>query len=359
MTTLNFADTRNMVAFLSNPAESDGFEQIVGHFESVFGYFSSFLKVKARVESSGDEESLDDADNNMFDGSEEMFVAGQNENVVKEIVNVAQVSTAATTVTITIEEITLAQALEALKTSKPKDKGKGIMIEEPVKPMKKKNLIRLDEEIVKKLQAKCDEEERLAGEKAEKEERDSIALIEELDDIQAKIDVDHQLVERLQAQEKEELALKWVNAFEDFRIELVEGKEKRAGEEVTIDAISLAVKSPRIVDWKIHKEGKKSYYQIIRADGKSQMYMVFSHMLKSFDREDFKDLYKLVKARYGSTRPVESMDYLLWNDMKIMFEPYVEDEVWKLQQGYKVLEWKLYDSCGVHSLRMKHSYVGR
>nr|GFC44213.1 hypothetical protein [Tanacetum cinerariifolium] len=31
-------------------------------------------------------------------------------------------------------------------------------------------------------------------------------------------------------------------------------------EEVAIDAIPLAVKSPRIVDRKIHKEGKKSYY---------------------------------------------------------------------------------------------------
>ncbi|GJU34033.1 hypothetical protein Tco_1182387 [Tanacetum coccineum] len=128
-------------------------------------------------------------------------------------------------------------------------------------------------------------------------------------------------------------------------------------EEVTIDAIPLAVKSPRIVDWKIHKEGKKSYYQIIRADGKSQMYMVFSHMLKSFDREDLEDLYKLVKARYGSTRPVESMDYLLWNDMKIMFEPHVEDAVWRNQQGYKVLEWKLYDSCGVHSLMMQSMQI--
>ncbi|GJT74544.1 hypothetical protein Tco_1041269 [Tanacetum coccineum] len=29
MTTLKFADTHNMVAFLSKPAESDGFEQIV------------------------------------------------------------------------------------------------------------------------------------------------------------------------------------------------------------------------------------------------------------------------------------------------------------------------------------------
>ncbi|GKA32393.1 hypothetical protein Tco_0718760 [Tanacetum coccineum] len=101
-------------------------------------------------------------------------------------------------------------------------------------------------------------------------------------------------------------------------------------EEVTIDAIPLAVKSLRIVDWKIHKEGKKNYYQIIRADGKSQMYRIFSQMLKSSNREDFEDLYKLVKARYGSTRPVESMDYLLWNDMNIMFEPHVKDEIYML-----------------------------
>ncbi|GKG21690.1 hypothetical protein Tco_0384285, partial [Tanacetum coccineum] len=51
-------------------------------------------------------------------------------------------------------------------------------------------------------------------------------------------------------------------------------------EEVTIDAILLAVNSPSIVGWKIHKEGRKSYYQIMRADGKSQMYMIFSQMLK-------------------------------------------------------------------------------
>nr|GEW71950.1 putative ribonuclease H-like domain-containing protein [Tanacetum cinerariifolium] len=43
------------------------------------------------------------------------------------------------------------------------DKGKGIMIEKPVKP-KKKDQIRLDEEAAKKLQAEFDEEERLARE---------------------------------------------------------------------------------------------------------------------------------------------------------------------------------------------------
>ncbi|GKC19249.1 hypothetical protein Tco_1021399, partial [Tanacetum coccineum] len=177
----------------------------------------------------------DDADNEMFDvnvlNGEEVFVVGQNENVVEEAIDDAQVSTAATTVTIITEEITLAQALEALKTSKPKvkgivfqepsttttittissqqsqDKDKGIMIEEPIKPTKKKDLIMLDEEVALKLQAEFDEEERLVREKVEKEKEANIALIEEWDDIQAKIDADYKLAKRLQAQEQEELSV--------------------------------------------------------------------------------------------------------------------------------------------------------
>ncbi|GKE54271.1 hypothetical protein Tco_1489427 [Tanacetum coccineum] len=162
-----------------------------------------------RVESSGDEEDLgedaskqgrrinaldtdeditlvniqDDVDNEMFDvnilNDEEVFIVGQNENVVEEVVDSAQVGTAATTVIITTEEITLARALEALKTSKPK---------------------------VTRLQAEFDEEERLAREKAKKEKEANIALIEACDDIQAMLDADHQLAERLQAQEQEELS---------------------------------------------------------------------------------------------------------------------------------------------------------
>ncbi|GKE60645.1 hypothetical protein Tco_1511012 [Tanacetum coccineum] len=38
-------------------------------------------------------------------------------------------------------------------------------------------------------------------------------------------------------------------------------------EEIVVDAIPLATKPPIIVDWKIIKEGKIGYFQIIRADG--------------------------------------------------------------------------------------------
>ncbi|GKB78121.1 hypothetical protein Tco_0945016, partial [Tanacetum coccineum] len=58
-------------------------------------------------------------------------------------------------------------------------------------------------------------------------------------------------------------AFKRANMFVDYRTDLVE-------EEVAINAIPLATKPPTIVDWKIHKEGKKNYYQIIRSDGSSK-----------------------------------------------------------------------------------------
>ncbi|GJZ36202.1 reverse transcriptase domain-containing protein [Tanacetum coccineum] len=64
-----------------------------------------------------------------------------------------------------------------LSSQQSQDKGKGILIA-PVKPMNKKDLIRLDEETALNLQAEFDEEERLAREKAEKEEEADIALIE-------------------------------------------------------------------------------------------------------------------------------------------------------------------------------------
>ncbi|GKB78101.1 hypothetical protein Tco_0944996 [Tanacetum coccineum] len=275
------------------------------------------------------------------------------------------------------------------------------MIEpEPVKPKKKDAQIMLNEEAAKRLQAEFDEEERLAREKVEKEKEANIALTEEWDDIQAKIELikitqrqlrgskkvsdaekatlfqqllekrrKHFAAKRAEEQRNKEInhqhklnkeksckmfdrAFKRVNTFVDFRIRLGERSSKRAGEEleqenekeVAIDVVPLATKSPSIVDWKIHKEGKKSYYQIMKADGKSQMYRVFSLMLKSFSREDLEDLYKLVKAKYESTRPMEDLDLLFWGDLKIMFDPHVEDQIWKNQQNYKVLDWKLYDS---------------
>ncbi|GKD49220.1 hypothetical protein Tco_1278196 [Tanacetum coccineum] len=114
-------------------------------------------------------------------------------------------------------------------------------------------------------------------------------------------------------------------------------------EEVAMDVVPLAAKPSTIVDWKIHKEGKNNYFQIIGADGSSKMYLVFSQLLKSVDREDLVELYKLVKAKYESTRPMEDMDLLLWGYLMTMFEPHVEDEIWKLQQRKEISSYTAYN----------------
>ncbi|GJY51504.1 hypothetical protein Tco_0442351, partial [Tanacetum coccineum] len=174
-----------------------------------------------------------------FDADTDMF--GVHDLVSDEVV--VKIEVASKDVNLSIDEVTLSQALAALKSAKPKadkvmlqepeqgtittitaattvsaastrpkakglvihkqeqvptptvssqqpsqlnvqDKGKGKMVE-PKKPVKKKELIRLDEEIDSKLQAEFDEEVRLTREKAEKEEE---ANIVSWDNVQAMID---------------------------------------------------------------------------------------------------------------------------------------------------------------------------
>ncbi|GJS37993.1 hypothetical protein Tco_0536375 [Tanacetum coccineum] len=94
--------------------------------------------------------------------------------------------------------------------------------------------------------------------------------------------------------------MSWINSFVPMDSEVVKRSKDRAedsgtraegndGDDVTIDATPLSVKIP-IIDYKIYQEGKKSFFQIIRADGKTQMYLTFSKMLKNFDREDLEVL---------------------------------------------------------------------
>ncbi|GKD81377.1 hypothetical protein Tco_1348216 [Tanacetum coccineum] len=194
----------------------------------------------ARVESSGDEERLgEDASKqgriNAIDVDEDLTLVNDQDNAdmfdvntltgdevlakpevaVKDVnLTVDEVSAATTTTTAIILNPRKGIVITKLGTStttttissqpsqaKVQDKGKGIMVEEPVKSMKKKDLVRLDEEIASKLQARFDEEERLTREKDEA----NVPLTEEWDDIQAKVKADYQLAQELQAQEQEEL----------------------------------------------------------------------------------------------------------------------------------------------------------
>ncbi|GKE12439.1 hypothetical protein Tco_1415990 [Tanacetum coccineum] len=132
-------------------------------------------------------------------------------------------------------------------------------------------------------------------------------------------------------QEMFDRAFKRVNTFEDFRTKLVEGKEKRAGTEL----IQENAKKQKVEDDKETAELKQCLEIIpdeeeLTIDVIPLAVKIFSQRLKSFDRQDLEDLYKLVKAKCESTRPVEDLDLLLWGDLKRMFEPHVEDKIYML-----------------------------
>ncbi|GKB51061.1 hypothetical protein Tco_0901814 [Tanacetum coccineum] len=339
---------------------------------------------------------------------DEVFV--EKKVLVKEVSVVEKVTIAATTVgaaTITKVDITLAQSLTDLKSAKPK--ATKTTVATTVTPAstrpRAKGIVFHNQE-----QASIPTPIVSSPQPSQGKKEANTVLIEEWDDIQAKIDADHQLAEQLQAQEQEELTdaekatlfvqllekrrkyfaakraeekrnrpptkaqkrsimstylkilagykhnqlknksfddiqklfdkeMKRVNTFVDMETELVEGTEKKEGskkaeaeviegsskragdeleqenekkqkvdddkeiaklqslmkivpdeEEVAIDAIPLDTKPPTIVDYKIIKEGKISFFQIIRADGSSKRYSSFIQMLKSFDREDLETL---------------------------------------------------------------------
>nr|GEW83252.1 uncharacterized mitochondrial protein AtMg00810-like [Tanacetum cinerariifolium] len=329
--------------------------------------------LSARVEFSTDEESLDEEDSSkhgrisnieanqdiylvnvhrdedifgvndqddtlMFDADKDL----QGKEVVVEEVNAASITTpvtAAATTTVSFDELTLAQALVEIKTSKPKAKG-----------------------IV--MQDSSEATTTIIIPLIKSQDKGKEIMIEEVnlawDDVQAKTNADYEMAQRLQAEEQEQLtnaekaklfmeflkkrrklfaakrveekrnkppnkaqqrkikdlfdkAMARINNFVNFRHKLVEEstqKDKAVtvhesnsksagddldqerskkhkiedenesaelkrcleivpddGDEVTIDATPLSSKSLTIVDYKIYKEGRKSFFQIFREDG--------------------------------------------------------------------------------------------
>ncbi|GJX17827.1 hypothetical protein Tco_0218659 [Tanacetum coccineum] len=140
------------------------------------------------------------------------------------------------------------------------------------------------------------------------------------------------------------------NTFVDYKTELVKGSGKRAEDSTKRAGTVLeqeVAKKEKIDDVKVdgdHEEARMKELiniipdeeEIIRADGSSKRYSAFIHMLRNFDREDLETLWKLVKAKHGSTRPEEGYERVLWGgDLMTMFEHDVESPVWRTLQNEK------------------------
>ncbi|GJZ47135.1 hypothetical protein Tco_0600967 [Tanacetum coccineum] len=110
--------------------------------------------------------------------------------------------------------------------------------------------------------------------------------------------------------------------------------DSETDKEESVEAINptpLDTKSNIVANWKIFQQGERSIYQIIRANGADTVYMSFGAMLKDFTREDLIELYRLVMQKYGTNRPEDAYDRVLWSDLRTMFDPPLnEDAIWSL-----------------------------
>ncbi|GKB22860.1 hypothetical protein Tco_0862261, partial [Tanacetum coccineum] len=94
--------------------------------------------------------------------------------------------------------------------------------------------------------------------------------------------------------------------------------------------------------------------RIMRANGADTVYMSFGAMVKDFTREDLIELYRLVMQKYGTNRPEDAYDRVLWSDLRTMFDPPLnEDAIWSLPLQQKMVSWRYYDKCEVHCLTLE------
>ncbi|GJW21658.1 hypothetical protein Tco_0032280 [Tanacetum coccineum] len=120
--------------------------------------------------------------------------------------------------------------------------------------------------------------------------------------------------------------------------------DSETDKEESVEAMNptpLDTKSNIVANWKIFQQGERSIYQLIRANGADTVYMSFGAMLKDFTREDLIELYRLVMKKYGTNRPKDVYDKVLWSDLRTMFDPPLnEDAIWSLPLQQKMISWR-------------------
>ncbi|GJY12379.1 retrovirus-related pol polyprotein from transposon TNT 1-94 [Tanacetum coccineum] len=262
---------------------------------------------------------------------------------------------------------------------KRKDKGKAIM---------------KDDESVQKKTKKQLEQERLGHEEAirlqeqiNEEERQRIARDAEIaKQLQEEIDIARQEQEKYDLAQVLEFKRSWIKGkkipgfdlqqkqpAEEEKLKKNDDSSKPSGgsrkkilarKRASEKQSEEGAKRQKMED-NTEKEELKAYLDIVpgeefamdveslstKADGSSKNYKIFSKMIDDFDRQDVIDLHRLVKERYVTTSP-EGYDLMMWGDLKTLFEPDEEDEVWRNQHGYNLISWRLIDSCGIHILLM-------
>ncbi|GJR87794.1 hypothetical protein Tco_0211805 [Tanacetum coccineum] len=153
---------------------------------------------------------------------------------------------------------------------------------------------------------------------------------------------------------------KWINNFvpmdsevvKDSRKGKVEGSRKktiarkRTGKKLNNES----VKRQKIED-DAEKEELKAYLDIIPGDDEAVNVesLATKYPIVDWKTHILTENMMRVKGKFeDSHASLEGYDRLLWGDLITVFELSKDDEIWKAQQDYTLIRWRLFDSCGVH-----------
>nr|GEY70922.1 retrovirus-related Pol polyprotein from transposon TNT 1-94 [Tanacetum cinerariifolium] len=220
------------------------------------------------------------------------------------------------------EESTTSSIIPA--DTKSKDKGKGIMVEEP-KPLKKKQQVEIDEEYARKLHAELNKDiewdaaidHNVAGFRLDYFKGMSYDDIRPIFEVKFKSNMDFLLKTKEQMEEEESRALQSVNETPAQKV----AKRRKLNEEV---------------------EDLKRHLEIV-PDEDDDVYTEATPLArKNFDREDLEALWNLVKERFSTSKPENFSNDFLLNTLGEMFEkPDEQAQVWKNQRK-KIPTLKVY-----------------
>nr|GFA34206.1 hypothetical protein [Tanacetum cinerariifolium] len=292
------------------------------------------------------------------------------------------------------EELSLKTPAE---TPKVKDKGKGILVK-TLKPIKKKDQIKLDAEYARKLHEEINRDEfnkdidwdatmdhvnqksnnpqyikRYQGMKkrpqTESEAHKNI-MIYLKNTAGYKMDFFKGMTEEMEEEDQEiiksinETLAQKVAKRRKLSEEAQEAKDLRKRLEVVDDEdddvfikATLLAQKVLVVDYQIVLVDNKPRFKIIKADETHQLYISFTTLLKNFDREDLESLWRIVKEIFSTSKPTNFLDEYLLLTLKTMFEePDGQAAIWRNQKSVHglalVKSWKLLTSCGVHVITL-------
>nr|GEV13604.1 ribonuclease H-like domain-containing protein [Tanacetum cinerariifolium] len=165
-----------------------------------------------------------------------------------------------------------------------------------------------------------------------------------------KIELISELVKGMTLEQIKEKFIPIWKQLEDF----VHVSSKKEGERVKMQRLKIDQGSSKRMKTSegISEEEIKGMMQLVPLEE------VYVKALQ-FDREDLHQLWTLVKETFSIRHATKDKEKELWVELKRLFKPDFEDQLWIHNQAFMhdPLDWKLYDTCGVHHVFTKDQEI--